>query len=114
MNINSTLYNLSNHSFLKAFTRQRDLFIVLGVVAILVVMIIPIPTWTIDLLLTLNICIALTILLVSMYNQGALEFSVFPALLLAVTLFRLALNVATTRLILSQAGDKGSQAAGKV
>ncbi len=114
MNINSTLYNLSNSSFLKAFARQRDLFIVMGVVAILIVMIIPIPTWTIDLLLTLNICIALTILLVSMYNQEALEFSVFPALLLAVTLFRLSLNVATTRLILSQAGDKGSQAAGKV
>lgn len=114
MNINATLYSLSNRPFMQAFTKQRDLLIVVGVVAILVVMVIPIPTWAIDLLLTLNICIALTILLVSMYNQEALEFSVFPALLLAVTLFRLALNVATTRLILSQAGERGSQAAGKV
>ena len=114
MNINSTLYNLSQSNLLQRFAKQRDLLIVVGIVSILIVMIVPIPTWAVDLLLTLNISVALTILLVAMYNREALEFSVFPALLLAVTLFRLALNVATTRLILSQAGDRGSQAAGKV
>ncbi len=114
MNINSTLYNITQNSIIQGFRKQRDLLIVVAIVAILIVMVIPIPTWAIDLLLTVNISIALTILLVSMYNREALEFSVFPALLLTVTLFRLAMNVATTRLILSQAGDKGSQAAGKV
>lgn len=114
MNINSTLYNITQNSIIQGFRKQRDLLIVVAIVAILIVMVIPIPTWAIDLLLTVNISIALTILLVSMYNREALEFSVFPALLLTVTLFRLAMNVATTRLILSQAGDRGSQAAGKV
>jgi len=75
----------------------------LGVIGILVVMIIPIPTMLMDVLLSLNLCIALIILLVSMYTKEALEFSVFPSLLLTITLFRLALNVATTRLILSGA-----------
>ena len=114
MNINTTLQNLTQQPFVRGISKQRDLVIVVGIVAILIVMIIPIPTWTLDLLLTLNISLALIILLVAMYNREALEFSVFPALLLAVTLFRLALNVASTRLILSQAGDRGSQAAGKV
>ncbi|MGD9202102.1 MAG: flagellar biosynthesis protein FlhA, partial [Chitinispirillia bacterium] len=103
MNINSTIANISQNTLFQQFTKQRDLLIVLGVVAILIVMIIPIPTWSIDLLLSINLCVALIILLVSMYNREALEFSVFPALLLAVTLFRLSLNVATTRLILSTA-----------
>lgn len=114
MNLQNTLSSVTSYSLFQRFVKQRDLLIVLGLVSILIVMIIPIPTWTIDILLSLNICIALIILLVSMYNREALEFSVFPALLLAVTLFRLSLNVATTRLILSQAGDRGSQAAGQV
>lgn len=103
MNINSAISTLSQHTLLQKFFKQRDLLIVLGVVSILIVMIIPIPTWAVDILLSVNLCIALIILLVSMYNKEALEFSVFPALLLAVTLFRLSLNVATTRLILSRA-----------
>lgn len=103
MDFNATLTSISNNSLLQRITKQRDLLIVLGVVAILIVMIIPIPTWMIDMLLSINLCIALIILLVSMYNKEALEFSVFPSLLLTVTLFRLSLNVATTRLILSKA-----------
>jgi len=103
MNINSTLYNLSQSTFLQRFAKQRDLLIVVGIVTIIIVMVIPIPTWSIDILLTFSLCLALIILLVSMYNKSALDFSVFPALLLAVTLFRLALNIATTRSILSNA-----------
>jgi flagellar biosynthesis protein FlhA len=83
--------------------KQRDLIVVFGVIGILIVMIIPIPTFLMDILLTLNLGIAIIILLVSMYTKEALEFSVFPSLLLTVTLFRLSLNVASTRLILSQA-----------
>ncbi|MEZ4639877.1 MAG: flagellar biosynthesis protein FlhA [Caldilineaceae bacterium] len=63
-------------------------------------MIIPLPPLLLDLLLTLNISISLTILLVSMYIEEPLEFSVFPSLLLIVTLFRLSLNIGSTRLIL--------------
>ncbi|MDR3013095.1 MAG: flagellar biosynthesis protein FlhA [Chitinispirillales bacterium] len=88
---------------LQNFTKQRDLLVILGVVGIVIVMVIPIPTFMMDLFLTLNLCVALIILLVSMYIKEALELSVFPSLLLTVTLFRLALNVATTRLILGQA-----------
>ncbi len=97
------LGNILSAPFLQNLAKQRDLIVVLGVVGILVVMVIPIPTMLMDLFLALNLCIALMILLVSMYNKDALEFSVFPSLLLTVTLFRLSLNVATTRLILSQA-----------
>lgn len=99
----SSMQNLMEHPYIKNLAKQRDLIIVLGVVGILIVMIIPVPTFFMDILLTLNLGIAIIILLVSMYAREALEFSVFPSLLLTVTLFRLSLNVASTRLILSQA-----------
>lgn len=102
-NVTSSLSYAINSPVVRNLTRQRDLIIILGVVGILIVMIIPLPPALMDLLLTLNLCMALVILLVSMYTKEALEFSVFPSLLLTVTLFRLSLNVATTRLILSQA-----------
>ncbi len=83
--------------------KNSDFLLGLGVVFILVVMIFPIPTALMDFLLALNITIGLLILLVSMYITQPLQFSVFPGMLLVVTLFRLSLNVATTRLILGQA-----------
>lgn len=103
VDISNSLNNIMNIPVMKSIARQRDLIIIVGVVGILAVMIIPIPPILMDLLLSLNLCMALIILLVSMYTREALEFSVFPSLLLTVTLFRLSLNVATTRLILSQA-----------
>ncbi len=84
-----------------------------GVVAILMVMIIPLPTIVLDLLLSLNITIGLVILLMSMYNVNPLDFSSFPSLLLITTLFRLALNIASTRLILLH-GHQGPGAVGMV
>jgi len=80
--------------------KHRDLMVVAGVIGVVVIMVIPLPTFLVDILLTLNLCVALIILLVSMYTKEALEFSVFPPLLLTITLFRLSLNVATMRLIL--------------
>ncbi|MBO8130537.1 MAG: flagellar biosynthesis protein FlhA [Candidatus Marinimicrobia bacterium] len=74
-----------------------------GVILILTVMILPLPTFLMDVLLVMNITGALVMLFVSIYILKPLEFSVFPSLLLIVTLFRLSLNVATTRLILTQA-----------
>jgi flagellar biosynthesis protein FlhA len=90
-----------------------ELIVVIGVVTILVVMIIPLPTMILDLLLALNITISITILLIGLYILRPLDFSIFPTLLLVTTLFRLSLNVASTRLILLH-GNEGPQAAGKV
>ncbi len=84
-----------------------------GVVAILVVMILPLPPFLLDILLSFNITFALVILLTCMYTLRPLDFSVFPSVLLVTTLFRLSLNVASTRLILLH-GDEGTAAAGQV
>ncbi|MNO11987.1 Flagellar biosynthesis protein FlhA [compost metagenome] len=81
----------------------KDLFILVGIIGIVLLMIIPIPTWLLDILLIVNISISLMILLVAMNTKEALQFSIFPAMLLITTLFRLALNVSTTKLILGQA-----------
>ncbi|WP_071784172.1 flagellar biosynthesis protein FlhA [Paenibacillus antibioticophila] len=83
--------------------RFKDVFILVGIIGIVLIMIVPIPTWLLDVLLILNISIALMILLVAMNTKEALQFSIFPALLLITTLFRVALNLSTTKLILGQA-----------
>ena len=92
---------------------RSDILVSVGIVAILMVMIIPLPTILLDIFLALNITIALLILVISLYTFKALEFSVFPSVLLATTLFRLSLNVASTRLILLH-GEEGPRAAGSV
>ncbi|MFB3131840.1 MAG: flagellar biosynthesis protein FlhA, partial [Rhodothermales bacterium] len=78
-----------------------------SVVFILLVMIIPLPTFVLDMLLATNITVSLAVLLTAFYANRPLEFAIFPGLLLMTTLFRLSLNVASTRLILSQA-DAGA------
>jgi len=90
-----------------------EMVTVVGVVLILLIMIIPLPAMILDFLLALNITLAVMILLIAMYTLKPLDFSIFPSLLLITTLFRLSLNVASTRLILLH-GNEGSQAAGKV
>ena len=87
---------------LKRFFTQADVMLGVGIIFIIVMMIIPIPTFLVDILLALNISLTLVILLTTIYNMEPLEFSVFPGLLLVMTMFRLALNVTTTRLILSE------------
>jgi flagellar biosynthesis protein FlhA len=102
--------------FLKRFekiTKNADLFMAIGVVAILAVMLVPLPPLLLDISLTLSLTISVLILLVALYTQKPLEFSVFPSLLLITTLFRLSLNVASTRLILTE-GHNGTHAAGQV
>jgi len=90
-----------------------EMVIVVGVVSILVVMIIPLPSIILDFLLALNITLSICILLIAMYTVRPLDFNIFPSLLLVTTLFRLSLNVASTRLILLH-GNEGTGAAGKV
>ena len=87
--------------------QYSDLIMAVAVIVIIGLMVIPLPTFLLDILIAINITVALAVLLVSMYTKEPLEFSVFPALLLVVTLFRLGLNVAATRLILLQ-GDAGT------
>lgn len=85
---------------LTRLTKYSDVIIAVAIITIVVMMIIPLPTMLLDLLLTLNITLALVIVMVAIYNIEPLDFSVFPSLLLITTLFRLALNVSSTRLIL--------------
>lgn len=97
----------------KWITRNSDIILSLFVVGSISVLMIPLPAPVLDVLLTINITTALLILLVTMYTFKPLEFSVFPTLLLMTTLFRLSLNVASTRRILLY-GDQGLDAAGTV
>jgi flagellar biosynthesis protein FlhA len=83
--------------------QQTDIALAVVVMLIIVMMIVPLPTALLDMLIALNISIGVTIMLVSIYAAEPLDFSVFPTLLLVVTLFRLALNVSSTRLILLHA-----------
>ncbi len=87
--------------------RISQLGIPFMIVSIVVVMVIPMPAMLIDIMIALNIAIALVAMLTSMIVDEPLQFSVFPALLLVTTLFRLALNISTTRLILSE-GEGGA------
>ena len=97
----------------KRFARQGDVFLGVGVVVILFVMLVPLPTFVLDIMLSLSISLSLLVLLTAMFMTSPLEFSIFPSLLLVTTLLRLALNVASTRLILLN-GDQGPDAAGEV
>ena len=92
---------------------NRDVVLAAGMVAFLVIMIVPLPALVMDLLLTLSIASGLLILLVTLYVKSATEFSIFPMVLLATTLYRLSLNVASTRLILLH-GHEGPEAAGNI
>ena len=83
--------------------RYSDVIIALTLVMIVIMMIIPLPTALLDVLICLNITIALVVIMSAIYNEEALDLSVFPSLLLVTTLFRLALNISATRLILINA-----------
>ncbi len=95
------------------FTRQGDVLLASGVIIILFVMLIPLPTILLDIMLTFNLSFAFVILMTAMFITSPLELTIFPSLLLVTTLMRLAINVATTRLILLH-GDQGTNAAGNV
>ena len=108
------MYMEQQASLLKSLVqRPQECLVGLGVVAVLAVMVMPIPPFLLDLFLSFSITFALIILLVSVFMQGPLDFSVFPSLLLIITLIRLSLNVASTRIILLH-GSEGTGAAGQV
>lgn len=89
--------------WINILSQHTDVLVAIGVITILAVMILPLPTYVLDFLLTFNISLALLVLMLTIYVKQPLELSVFPGLLLVLTLFRLSLNVASTRLILSEA-----------
>jgi flagellar biosynthesis protein FlhA len=86
---------------------NTEMLIASGIVLVLMVMVVPLPSFVLDMLLATNIAISLAVLLTAFYAVRPLDFAVFPGLLLMTTLFRLSLNVASTRLILSE-GDAGA------
>ena len=93
--------------------RPQELMVATGIIVILGVMVMPIPTFLLDILISFSITFALIILMVAVFMLSPLEFSVFPSLLLVITLLRLSLNIASTRIILLN-GDQGASAAGEV
>jgi flagellar biosynthesis protein FlhA len=86
--------------------RAKDMAVLIGVLGIVLMLVVPIHAHVLDFLLIINIALAMTMLLIAMNTKDALQFSIFPSLLLITTLFRLALNVSTTRNILAE-GDAG-------
>ena len=98
--------------YMARLAKRSDLAAPVFVLIVLVVMILPLPAFAVDLLIVLNITLSLLILMVGMYVRRPKEFSSYPSVLLVVTLFRLSINVATTRRILLYAGDQGPDAAG--
>ena len=103
----------ANTDSLRGWEKSGTAVLAVGVIGVLIIMIVPLPTFLLDLLLSFNITISIIILLMSMYVLRPLDLSVFPSLLLTVTLLRLSLNVASTRLILLH-GNEGTAAAGQV
>ncbi len=99
---------------LSSFKEHIDVIIVLWLIAILFIIFVPLPTYIMDFLLIINITVSFLILLTCIYVKEPLEFSVMPSLLLITTAYRLSLNIASTRLILSNAWLLGEDAAGKV
>ena len=99
---------------MKIFTQGPDVLAAVGILMILAVMIVPVHPFILDLLLALSLATAVMIMLVALYSKKPLDFSTFPSVLLISTLFRLALNVASTRNILIHGPTDGTAAAGEL
>ena len=99
--------------FLEQLQQRGDVVVAVAVVAILGVMLLPLPAMLLDVLLSMSIALSVVIIVTSIYVRKPLDFSVFPSLLLLTTLYRLSLNIASTRLILLK-GSEGTDAAGHV
>jgi type III secretion protein V len=91
---------------IQKIVKRNDLVLAALIVCIIFMMILPLPTWLVDALIAVNMCLSATLLMVAMYLPSPLAFSSFPSVLLVTTLFRLAIGIATTRLILLN-GDAG-------
>ncbi len=99
--------------FLEILRKRGDVLVAMSIIVLLGVMLVPLPTFLLDLFLSVSIALSVVILVISVYLKRPLDFSVFPSLLLMTTLFRLSLNIASTKLILLRGSD-GPDAAGHV
>lgn len=108
---NSWVTNLKNT--LVGSAKRGDIMFAIGIILILVVLIMPMPVWLLDISLALSITMSCIVLMMAIFIEKPIEFSAFPLVLLIVTIYRLALNLASTRLILSR-GSLGPDAAGEV
>src|SRR6201991_2890093 len=95
------------------FIRRSDLGLAIGIMAILVVLLLPLPPWLLDISLALSLSFSILILMTAVFIKKPLEFSSFPTILLITTMMRLAFNLASTRLILGH-GSEGTSASGYV
>ena len=109
--MNLTTQNLSQQ-FL-GINKLKSLALPIGILVLIVMMVIPLPSYLLDVFFTSNILLSLLILMVALHTFRPLDFSSFPTVLLFATILRLGLNVASTRIVLSQ-GHTGPEAAGKV
>ena len=98
---------------LRDYLRNGEIALAIGILAILVVLLIPLPAWLLDLALSFSITFSILILMTAIFIRKPLEFSSFPTVLLISTILRVALNLASTRLILGS-GNEGTDAAGHV
>jgi len=105
--------NIEDRSLFFKTARNSDYILALGVISIIMVLVLPVPPFLLDLLLSSSVAVSVLILFVALFTQHPLDFSAFPTVLLISTLFRLSLNVASTRLILGN-GQTGLGAAGAV
>ena len=105
---------VNGKNWFSQYAKNADLLLAAGLIGILVLMIVPLPPILIDIFLTGSIAFSVVLLLTATYAKKPLDFSVFPSLLLTVTLFRLALNVASTRLVLLHGPEQGTAAAGTI
>jgi flagellar biosynthesis protein FlhA len=96
-----------------AYLKRSEIGLAVGIMAILIVLILPLPAWLLDVSLAFSLSASIVILMTAVFIQKPLEFSSFPTVLLIATMLRLALNIASTRLILSH-GNEGTAASGRV
>ena len=101
------------NNVLKQYKHYKGIAFAVGILCIIAVLIFPVPTWLIDFLLSISITFSVLILMTVLFIEKPLDFNTYPTVLLVVTMIRLALNISTTRLILSE-GHNGTKAAGQV
>ncbi len=94
------------NSVLSMLSKYMDVIIAFAVVGVIGIIILPMPSFLLDMLLVVNLTISIMILVLTLFTKSVLEFSIFPSMLLVMTMFRLGLNISSTRLILSE-GDAG-------
>ncbi|XZE17696.1 flagellar biosynthesis protein FlhA [Pirellulaceae bacterium SH449] len=99
---------------MRLWQNYKDAILPLGIIGCLVVILVPLPPSLLDIMLSANIAIGVVVLLTTIYAKSPMDFNIFPAMLVATTLSRLVLNLATTRLILTRTKDDGLEAAGGV